>query len=68
MKPDTISACLNPEHIDFLSRIIESHGHLGMLSTVDPVRGEVVIRVTPDTRPDMMELLGHFPFPLRITG
>jgi hypothetical protein len=64
--PDTITARLAPENIDFLSRIIESHGHVGVLSTVDPEKGTVLIRLTGDTYPVMREILEAFPFPLQI--
>ena len=52
--------------IDFLSKIIEGYDNLGILSTLDPARGEVIIRVTEDTFPEMMDILHHLPFPIEI--
>lgn len=57
---------VDPENIDFLNRIIEGCDGLGILSTVDNKQGQVVIRVTPDTRPDILEILEHLPFAAQI--
>lgn len=65
---DVIAVILNPAYIDFLSRVIESCGHIGLVSTLDPVRGGVLIRVTPDTYAEVMDVLTHFPLPLTFSG
>jgi putative protease len=62
MNPEIISLLLPPASIDILSRILESHDNLGMVSTLDPERGEVLIRVTSETYPEVMEILKHLPF------
>ncbi len=59
---------LDPENIDFLNRIIEGCDGLGILSTVDNRQGQVVIRVTPDTRRDILEILEHLPFAVQIVS
>ncbi|NLK51891.1 MAG: DUF4911 domain-containing protein, partial [Syntrophomonadaceae bacterium] len=40
---------IKPEDIDFLTRIIEGFDGLGIVSTIDPGQGLVVVWVTPDT-------------------
>jgi hypothetical protein len=63
---DIIYAKIAPRHIDFLSKIIESHGHLAILSTIDAVQGKVRILATPSTLSEVNILLSNFPFPLEI--
>ncbi len=62
MNPTEIYAQVSPHDIDFLSKIIEGYDNLGVLSTLNPAEGRVIIRVTEDTWPDMMEVLAHLPF------
>jgi len=57
-----------PQDIDFLTRVMEGYDGLGIVSTIDPQRGLVGIRVTPDTREEVLEILSHFPRPLTIQG
>jgi len=45
-----------------LTRIIEACSHLGVVSTLDRRQGMVIIRGTPDTIPDIEELLPELPF------
>ena len=66
MNPTEIYAKVSPYDIDFLSKIIEAYDHIGVLSTLNPEEGRVIIRVTEDTWPDMMEILGHLPFPIEL--
>lgn len=49
-----------------LGKLIEAFDNLGILSTIDPVQGLVVIRVTPDTCPEVENILAHLPFPVSI--
>ena len=73
-KPQEMSLCaeehiflrLNPENIDFLNRIIEGWDGLGILSTIDNREGLVVIRVTPDTRSEVLGVLEHLDFTVEI--
>lgn len=61
-----IHARLAPENIDMLSKIIEAYEHLGIVSTLDRNTGLVLIRSTEDTYADLLEILSHLPFPLKI--
>jgi hypothetical protein len=57
---------VTPNYIDFLSKIIESHGHLAILSTIDAAQGEVRILATSSTIAEVNVLLSNLPFPLEI--
>lgn len=61
-----IYAEVAPDKIDMLGKLIESFDNLGILSTLDPTRGLVVIRVTPDTFLEVKKILAHLPFPITI--
>lgn len=61
-----IYAVVEPDKIDMLGKLIESFDNLGILSTLDPIKGKVVIRVTPDTFPEVEKILTHLPFPITI--
>lgn len=57
---------INPADIDFLTRVIEGCDYLGIVSTVDRQAGEVVVRATPDTREEVLEILENFPRPIEL--
>jgi hypothetical protein len=61
-----IYAVVAPDKIDMLGKLIESFDNLGILSTLDPIKGLVVIRVTTDTCPEVEKILAHLPFPIAI--
>ncbi|MEN6460233.1 MAG: DUF4911 domain-containing protein [Syntrophomonas sp.] len=61
-----IYAVVAPDKINMLGKLIESFDNLGILSTLDPIKGRVVIRVTPDTCPEVEKVLAHLPFPITI--
>lgn len=52
---------LAPRDIDFLNRIMEGYDGLGIVSTLDRRAGLVVIRVTPDTRADVLAIISSLP-------
>lgn len=52
---------LRPRDIDFLNKIMEGYDGLGIVSTVDREEGLVVIRVTPDTRNDVLGIISALP-------
>ena len=52
---------IKPEDIDFLTRIIEGYDGLGIVSTIDPGQGLVVVWVTPDTQDEVTHILHFFP-------
>lgn len=62
-----IFAHVAPYHIDFLSKIIEGYDNLGILSTLDPSTGQIILRVTSDTFPEVMEILQNLPFEITIS-
>ncbi len=61
-----ILAQVAPCNIDFLSKILEGYDNLGVLSTINPSDGQVIIRVTEDSFPEVMEILDHLPFDIKI--
>ncbi len=63
---DEIYARVNPDCIDMLTKLIEAYDNLGIVSTVEQSLGQVVIRVTSDTWPQVMEILTHLPFAIDI--
>ena len=49
---------LPPEHIAEFKFLLESYDELGILRTLNPERGEVVILAIPDSLATLHELLG----------
>lgn len=55
--------------INFLNKIMEGYDNLGVVSTLDPQEGLVMVRVTPDTRREVMKILAEMPFTIEyLTG
>jgi len=50
------------KEISFLTKIIEGHDNLGVVSTVCPESGLAVIRITPDTADDIRKVLAGLSF------
>ena len=61
-----IQACVSPDRIDMLTKLVEAYDNLGIVSTLDQASGRVVIRVTPDTWLEMIEILNQLPFPITL--
>jgi hypothetical protein len=61
-----IQARVSPDRIDMLTKLVEAYDNLGIVSTLDQARGRVVIRVTPDTWLEMIEILKQLPFPITL--
>ena len=57
---------VHQEKIDLLSKIIEAYGHLGIVSTIDAKAGLVVVRGTPDTKAQVLNILPNLPFSLQV--
>lgn len=55
------------DKIALLTKIIEGYDNLGIVSTLRPAEGLVVIRVTPDTETDVRRVLGDLSFALETT-
>lgn len=52
---------VNPSEITFFDKIFEAYEGLGILSTINGKTGEAFIRVTPDTRDEVLEILRNLP-------
>ncbi|MBZ4652834.1 MAG: peptidase family protein [Peptococcaceae bacterium] len=50
------------KEITYLTKIMEGYDNLGVVSTIDPKEGLVMIHITPDTRDTVREILHHLPF------
>lgn len=61
-----IYAKVAAQDIDMLTKLLEAFDNLGVVSTVDRSQGLVVVRVTPDTYPEVEQILAHLPFPIEI--
>jgi len=61
-----ITARVNPENIDMLTKIIEAYDNLGIVSTLNRNQGLVIIRGTEDTYPELEEILNHLPFSIEL--
>jgi len=61
-----IIARIAPDRIDMLTKLVEAYDNLGIVSTLDQSEGMVVIRVTPDTWAEMMEILLNLPFDINL--
>lgn len=61
-----IYAIVRPDCIDMLTKLIEAYDNLGIVSTLDQSTGRVVIRVTPETWAEVMDILENLPFKINI--
>ncbi len=59
---DRIILKIPKREITFLTKIIEGYDNLGIVSTIDPSEGLVMIRLTPDTEPIIRQILAELPF------
>lgn len=50
------------KEITLLTKIIESYDNMGVVSTLDPQQGLVVIHLTPDTEPVIRSILAELNF------
>ena len=61
-----ITARVNPENIDMLTKLIEAYDNLGIVSTLNRDQGLVIIRGTEDTYPELQKILTHLPFSIEL--
>jgi hypothetical protein len=61
-----IYAVVRPDCIDMLTKLVEAYDNLGIVSTLDQSTGRVVIRVTPDTWAEVMDIMQNLPFEINI--
>lgn len=61
-----IKAIVPKEKIGFVGWIYEGYEHIGLVSTVDNVAGEIVIRTTEDLYEQAEKILLNMPFTVEI--
>lgn len=49
--------------ITFVSKVMEGYEYLGVVTTLDRAAGLLIIRATPDTRPEVIEIIRNLPVP-----
>ena len=62
---EAIFAVIDPKEINFLNRIMEGYEYFGVVTTIDR-QGLVLIRVTPDTFQDVLDVLLTLPINVEI--
>ncbi|MDD2234783.1 MAG: DUF4911 domain-containing protein [Desulfitobacteriaceae bacterium] len=61
-----VRAKVDRKEINMLSKIVEGLGHLGVVTTLDKVEGEVLIQTTNDCWDELKIILKHMPFEIKI--
>lgn|GEM_PF-64001 len=61
-----ILVLLPPDDIYFLNRLMEGYFHLAFVTPIKPKEGLVSIHTTPDTYAEVLDILAHYPRPLKI--
>jgi hypothetical protein len=56
-----IRAIVQRSDINFLVRLVEGLGHMGVITTLDKEQGIVLIQTTQDCRQDLLTLMRHMP-------
>ena len=54
---------VQPQDVNFVNRIFDGCEYLGVVTTLEPIGGLLVIRATPDTRLEALDILAHLPVP-----
>lgn len=62
----TIYAKVSPERIADVNWIMEGYEHLALVSTIDHQEGIILLRGTPDTYNDVLEIVENMPFSVEI--
>ncbi|MCE5285417.1 MAG: DUF4911 domain-containing protein [Pelosinus sp.] len=50
-----------PRDINYVNRIMEGYEYLGVVSTLAPKEGKLIIRTTPDTFAETQDILRNLP-------
>lgn len=50
-----------PSNINYVNRIMEGYEYLGVVTTVNPAEGKLMVRVTSDTYHEVEEILKKLP-------
>lgn len=64
MNDSAIFIKVAPSHINYINRIMEGYEYLGVVSTLSPREGKLIIRTTPDTFGEAIKILKHLPIPI----
>lgn len=62
-----IEVKVDPGNIDVFNKILEGYDNLCIVTALRPERGEILVRVTPETRIDVIKILKHLPFSVDFT-
>ncbi|MFZ3373507.1 MAG: DUF4911 domain-containing protein [Desulfitobacteriaceae bacterium] len=54
------------QDINMLVKLVEGMGHLGVVTTLDKLEGEVLIQTTRDCWPDLKVALQHMPIGIEL--
>lgn len=54
---------IDVKYINYISRIMEGYEYLGVVTTVKDAQSVLRIRTTPDTYPEVQEILENLPIP-----
>ena len=60
-----LTVTIPAEKIEIFNKIIEGYDNLCIVTAIEPSRGELLLRMTPDTRPEVLKVLRHLPFPVQ---
>ena len=63
---DQVFVRIHPQYIHFIGSIMEGYEHLGVVSTVRGETDMVIIRTTPDTFDEVVDIVRNLPFPFEI--
>lgn len=61
-----VRAKVDRKEINMLSKIVEGLGHMGVVTTLDKVEGEVLIQTTKDCWDELKIALKYMPFEIEI--
>lgn len=52
---------IDPKYIHYIGSVMEGYEHLGVVSTVRGEKDLIVIRVTPDTYDEVLDIIKNLP-------
>lgn len=61
-----IKARVQRTEINLLVKFVEGLGHLGVVTTINPREGEVLIQTTRDCWPELKKCLRHLPIEIAL--
>ncbi len=65
MNDDYVYIQIDPGDINYVTRILEGYEYLGVLTTVDPIRGIAEVRSVRDTKEEAKAVLKSLPVAVR---